>query len=74
MYRLDPRVARDLDSSVMLIMPSPKDKALAGMVKTEVPGVWMVAAGVAGAKVPAEHEAFMKFLQQVSRSGLGCWV
>ena len=37
------------------------------MMKTEVPGVCMVAASRArGGSIPTDHGAFVKFLQQVS--------
>ena len=53
------------------VMPSPTRKGVAMLAKTEVPGVWMVAASRAeGVKIPTEHAAFVRFLQQVSE-GLG---
>ena len=52
-------------------MPAGKNKEVAGIIKTEVPGVWMVAAGAAGTKIPTEHDGFMRFLQQVSKLGSG---
>ena len=69
LYRLDPKVAQTLNSKRSVARPGPKDKGMAILIQTEVPGVWMVAAGAAGANVPKEHSAFMRFPKQVSGSG-----
>ena len=59
-------MAEHLDS-INIVMPSLTTKGMALVVKTEVPGVWMIAASRAGGGyIPTEHGAFMKFLQQVS--------